>query len=161
MLGHLVEHAKLRVTIAATHYGGQAVVAACFSIAAGFGVAAVFIMIAQAAGALVACITMAVAFLLLAIVVGMIMASREGTQRLAMRQASHNSAMSAGMTAGLRVGRTPGVRRRAAGVEIRRARPAAGAGIRTSRTLRGLKGEGGRAWFVAVIGDRKARSRVP
>lgn len=95
MLGHLVEHTKLRLTIAATHYGGRALVTGLFLIAAAFGVAAVFVLIAQEAGAVAACVTMAIAFLLLAIVLAMIMASRERTQQLAMRQAVHNSAMSA------------------------------------------------------------------
>ncbi len=97
MLGHLVDHAKLRLSIAATHYGGRMLALASFAVAALFAIAAIFIVIAERAGPVAACVTMAVAFLLLAIVLGLIMGSRERTQRLAMRQAQNNSAMAAGL----------------------------------------------------------------
>lgn len=101
MFGHLVDQAKLRATIAATHYGGLAGAAVLFIIAASFAVAAIFILIAKQAGVLVACVTMAVVFLVLAIVVAMMMLSRERTQRLALRQAAQRSAMSSAMSAGV------------------------------------------------------------
>lgn len=97
MLSSLVDHAKLRVTSTATRLGGRAVVGVLILVAAGFGVAAIQIALAQAVGPIWACVIMAAAFVALAVIVAIVVVTQQRRQEAMLRQTSQQSALMTGL----------------------------------------------------------------
>jgi membrane protein YdbS with pleckstrin-like domain len=97
MLNNLVDHAKLRISTTATRLGGQLVVGVLFLIAAGFGVAAIYVALAQSLGAVWACVIMAAAFVVLALIVAVLVVLQQRHQEAAMKRTSQQSALMSGI----------------------------------------------------------------
>jgi hypothetical protein len=85
------------VSSTATRLAGRVVVGVLFVIAAGFGVAAAQIALAQAIGPVWACIVMAVAFIALALILAMVFVLQQRHQETLLKQSAQQSALMSGL----------------------------------------------------------------
>lgn len=93
MFNSLVENAKLKVSSAATRAVGRVVVGILLLVAIGFAIAAGQIALAQAVGALWACLIMAGLFVVLAIIAAIVIVMQQREQQAKIKQTSQQSAL--------------------------------------------------------------------